>query len=365
MVASRTSPNIGGIEIHIAQVAPRLAQAGVDLTVMSLNPGGRLPEVEEESGVRLVRFRGWPSYGDYSVAPGIYRAIRRGGWDLIHCQGYQTLVAPLAMRAAAQAKIPYVVTLHSGGHSSGVRNRLRPFQWAALRPMLVRSDRLVALSPFEAEFFSRQLRLSPDHFDLIPNGADLPKIEYVSPSANETMVLSIGRLEHYKGHHQVLAAFPGVLEAFPHARLRVVGSGPFAGALQRMVRELGIRDHVTIGPIPTTDRASMASLIAKASLVVLLSEYESQAIAVHEALAMGRPVLVAYTSALKELVDRSMATGIPLGSSSATIAAAIIGQLRNPSINSNVALPTWDACAAELNRLYREVARHAERRVAG
>src|ERR1700686_195944 len=140
MVASRTSPNIGGIEIHIAQVAPRLAQAGVDLTVMSLNPRGPLPDVEEESGVRLVRFRGWPSYGDYAVAPGIYRAIRRGGWDLIHCQGYQTLIAPLAMRAAAQAKIPYVVTLHSGGHSSWARNRLRPFQWAALRPMLGRSD---------------------------------------------------------------------------------------------------------------------------------------------------------------------------------------------------------------------------------
>ena len=56
--------------------------------------------------------RAWPPHSDYYFAPGIYNTIyqQADNWDLIHCQGYNTFVAPLAMGAAWRAGIPYVIT---------------------------------------------------------------------------------------------------------------------------------------------------------------------------------------------------------------------------------------------------------------
>jgi glycosyltransferase involved in cell wall biosynthesis len=358
MIATRAFPSIGGIETHVSEVAPRLAAAGVDVTVLTTDPGWRLPSNERLASARLRRFRAWPAKPDYSVAPGIYRAIKGGGWDLIHCQGYQSLTAPLAMRAAAAAHIPYLVTLHSGGPSSRVRNLTMRFQWKALRPLLARAELLVAVSEFEAEFFASRLALARDRFIVIPNGSDLPPVSRpnVFPEAGP-LIASVGRLERYKGHHLVLGAFPRVLERFPLARLRIAGAGPEAHRLLRMARELGIADQVTVEHVPSSDREGMASLLSQAALVVLLSEYESQAIAVHEALSLGTPVLVAYTSALRDLADRSLAAAVPIDASADEIATAIIGRLKRPPIAAAIPLPTWDECASALFAVYQAILR--------
>jgi glycosyltransferase involved in cell wall biosynthesis len=104
----------------------------------------------------------------------------------------------------------------------------------------------------------------------------------------------------------------------------------------------------------------MAALIARADLVALLSEYESQGLAVLEALTLGRPVLVAGTSALQELADRGLARAVPLESTPGEVAAAVASQLRQPLVPQNVALPTWDACAASLLALYQTIARRVQ-----
>src|SRR5260370_5524371 len=112
------------------------------------------------------------------------------------------------MRAAAAAGIPYLVTFHSGGHSSPFRNLLMRFQWQALRPQLAHARRLGAVSEFEAEFFTNRLRLPRDRFVVIPNGSNLPKVNPPRPSQQGPLIAPAGRLERYKGHHRVLAAFP-------------------------------------------------------------------------------------------------------------------------------------------------------------
>ena len=365
MVATRTFPSVGGIESHVNEVAPRLAAAGADVTVLTTDPGWRLPTTDQVAGSQLRRFRAWPPKADYSLAPGIYRAITQGEWDLVHCQGYHTVTAPLAMRAAAAAGIPYLVTFHSGGHSSAFRNLIMRFQWKALRPQLARAERLVAVSSFEAEFFAERLRLPRDRFAVIPNGSNLPEVSQARPSEAGPLIVSVGRLERYKGHHRVLAAFPRVLERFPKARLRIAGSGPEANRLQRMADALGIADRVTVGPVPSSDRQGMASLLSQAALVVLLSEYESQAIAVHEALTLGRPVLVAYTSALRELADRSLAAAVPRDAMAHEIAAAVIRQLKQPSIAARFQLSTWDDCTSALFAVYQAIAGTRVKEMAG
>ena len=360
LVSARYSPYLGGVETHVYEVGRRLAQAGVHVTVLTTDPSGRLPTVEESNGIQIQRVRAWPTNKDYYFAPAIYRIITRGRWDLVHCQGYHTMVAPLAMLAALRANVPYVVTFHSGGHSSRFRNALRGLQRMMLRPLLRRAQKLISVAEFEADFFREHLRFPSERFLVIPNGAHLPQVsEYTEgitdEASNDSLIVSIGRLERYKGHQRVIAALRKVQERVPNVRLRILGAGPYESALQKMARDLGVAERVEIRAVPPDDRSSMASLIARADLVTLLSEYESQGIAVLEALALHRPVLVADTSGLREFVNRGLARAVPLESTPEEVAAAVVDQLRQPLVPVNFELPTWDDCAANLLALYQTV----------
>src|SRR5260370_28549185 len=154
-------PSMGGVETHIYEVGRRLAQAGVEVTVLTTDVSGRLPAVEELEGIRIRRVRAWPANKDYYFAPGIYRVITRGRWGLVHCQGDHNLVPPLAILPASPAIIPLVLTFHSGGDVSRLRKALRGLHWTMLRPLLSRARKLIAVSEFEAGFFSEPLRLPP------------------------------------------------------------------------------------------------------------------------------------------------------------------------------------------------------------
>ena len=356
-VAARYFPYIGGVETHVYEVARRLVHAGVEVTVLSTDVSGQLPTTEEVEGVLIRRVRAWPRNKDYYFAPDIYRVISQGTWDLLHCQGYHTLVPPLAMLAALQARIPYVVTFHSGGDSSSFRRAFRGGQRMALRPLLARAERLIGPSRWESEFFRTRLRLPSRQFLVIPNGADrLAALPGTRERTREApRILSIGRLERYKGHQRVMAALPKVQEQFPKLRLRIVGTGPYESTLHKLARKLGVAEYVEIQSIPLGDRDGMASVIAQADLVTLLSEYESQGIVVLEALALKRPVLVAATSALQEFADLGLARAIPLESTPEEVAEAIVSQLRQPLVPMNVELPTWDACATDLLALYHSI----------
>lgn len=357
IVTPRYFPFMGGVETHVYEVARRLVRTSVDVTVLTTDPEGRLPITEQSQGVRIERVRAWPHKRDYYFAPGIYTRILRGNWDVIHVQSYHTLVAPLAMLAAWRARIPYVVTFHGGGHSSPLRQALRGLQWKTLRPWLARARRLVAVAKFEIELYGRVLRLPPVLFVLIPNGLDLASSSPLTPPrVGGTLIISVGRLERYKGHHRVISALPHLITHQPDAHLRIVGAGPFEHELRLLAHRLGVADRVEIQSIPSTERQAMAQLISSASLVTLLSEYETHPIAALEALALRRPVLVADNSGMRELAERGWVRTVPDQGTPAQIASAMLAQIRDPLIPQQIDSFTWDDCAAALLDLYLEVA---------
>jgi glycosyltransferase involved in cell wall biosynthesis len=114
-----------------------------------------------------------------------------------------------------------------------------------------------------------------------------------------------------------------------------------------------------IQPVPAERRGEMRRLLRCAGVVTALSEYESQGVAVHETLAMGRPLLVSANSALGELVRYPNVRALPPDAGPAHVQAAILELLDAPPITPP-RLPTWDDCTSELLRLYRELL--AERR---
>lgn len=357
-VTPRYLPFSGGTEAHVREVSVRLTRVGVDVTVLTANPGGFLPSQESSDGVKVKRVRAWPAGRDYYLAPDLWSVISKGGWDIVHVQSFHTLVPPVAMLAALRSGIPYVLTFHSGGHSSGLRNALRGTQRRALGPLLRRADRLVAVAQFERELFSRELGVPMERIALIPNGSDLPRVAESQAEENtdgDKVIVSVGRLERYKGHQRVISAMPELLRRCPRLRLRILGVGPYRDELVKLSLRLGVGDRVEIGSVPPGDRGAMTAALMKAAAVVCMSEYETHPVAVMEALSVQRPVLVADTSGLKELADRGWAARIPLHSRPNQVAEAILEQLEHPLIPPVLDLPTWDDCADKLLLLYRHV----------
>jgi len=358
MVSARYFPLAGGTETHVYEVSQRLVNMGYRITVCTTDPSSELAPYDRDGDVEIVRLRAYPKHSDLYFAPALGKFVRDGQWDLLHLQGYHTFVAPLALFAAKRRGIPYVVTFHSGGHSSRWRNSIRHLQIRLLRPLLTGAEQLIGVSEFEAEHFSRLLQLPREAFRVVPNGAKLPEVDPdtdLQRDPNRLLILSIGRLERYKRHQAVISALPKVLEQEPRVYLRIVGSGRYKNELHKLVKSLNLESRVEIAAVPSTDRQGMAKLLLSASLVSLLSEYEAHPIAVMEALAMGRPVLVADTSGLGELARRGFVRSIPLDAPDGVVAEAILAGLREPFVPDKVELPTWESCVGQLDQIYREI----------
>jgi glycosyltransferase involved in cell wall biosynthesis len=354
MVTPRSPLAQGGVERHVLEVSTRMAAAGVQVEVICTDPDADRSSEQTHEGVRIRTLRAWPRGRDWHLAPGVWRAMGEGKWDLVHVQSYHTLVAPLAMLRALTLRIPYVVTFHGGGHSLEHRNQARGLQMRLLAPLLRRAARLVAIARFEIEKYGALLGVPPERFVFIPNGTDLSFSEGDVAAAEPPMptLASIGRLERYKGHHRVLEAFPYVLEHEPEARLLIVGKGPYEDALRQQAQELGLGDRVEVTSVPPGDPRGMAALLGGVSLVVLMSEFESHPLVALEAAAARRRLLVADAGGLSEIAADGFGRPIPLDSTPQQIAAAALEELAKPQPERSPSLTSWDECAAALLDLY-------------
>ncbi len=357
MACARALPLMGGIETHVHEVSRRLAAVdGVEVTVLTTDTSGALPSEESLSGYRIRRWPAYPRSRDYYFAPGLARHLRNThDYDVVHIQGVHSLVAPMALAATRRAGVPSVLTFHTGGNSSGLREKLRPLQWKLLAPLLRSAAALVAVCEFERKNFASTLGVPESSIRLIRNGCDpLPFDPSTPKPPGDPLVISVGRLERYKGHHRILQAMPAILARKPDARLVLIGGGPYKQPLQDMAEELGVADRLTIRSFGPDERADMGNIVGNADVVCLLSEYEAHPVAVMEALGTGSKVLVADTSGLSELGRDGLVTTVALEASPEQVASATLALAAAPR-TAPPHVPTWDDCAQDLLRLYQEV----------
>ena len=352
VVSPRFFPDLGGTETHIRETTRRMAgRSDLELTILTTDRSGTRPAREEFEGVTIIRCRSYPRHSDYYIAPSIYRHIRKDSYDIVHCQGIHTAVPVIAMIAARKKRIPYVVTLHTGGHSSNFRVRLRNIQWRTLGPLLRGAALVVAVSRFEQSMFQNLCSLEPSHCRIIQNGGELPH-NALGTTRIPGRIVSSGRLERYKGHQRVIEALPIVLRSRPDATLHILGSGPYEHQLRMLVEALHLEGTVTIENIPPDDRKWMARSLGQASVVTALSDYEAHPVAIMEALTLGIPAVGLDTAGVGDLVADGLVSGVPKDASPTTIARTLIAALETDQVNAPARLPTWSTTATDLAQVY-------------
>jgi glycosyltransferase involved in cell wall biosynthesis len=352
VVTPRFAPDVGGVERHVYETTRRFAADGLDVTVLAADPTRRRPQRERIDGVMVRRVPCWPAERDWYLAPRVWEVVSRASWDVVHVQSWHTAVAPLALAAADRRRIPYVVTPHGRGYAQRLRKALRPLQRRSLAPLLRRASHVVALARFERQLLIEELSLAPDRVSVIPNGSDLDMPPQQPRDGAPPTIVSVGRLERFKGHHRLIDALPLVLAAEPEARVVIVGEGPYETALRRLALRHGVADRVTFTSFGMNQRPALAQLLADASLMVLLSDYETHPIAVLEAAALGTAAVVTDVGGMSDLAEDGIATAVSPTITTLELATVVRDQLRHPQPPPPVHLTTWDECAEALIQVY-------------
>lgn len=355
VMTPRYVPFVGGAETHVREVTGRLVR-WMDVSVAACDPTGQEPPRDTVDAVPVAKFRGYPKHRDWLISPGLLRYALRERSDVVHLQGIGTAVAPTVMACALLRRKPYIVSFHSGGHSSWIRNRLRRVQWLLLGPLVRRAAAIVAVSQSEVARFGRAFRLPASKFTVIRNGVDLPAPTGRSTTAGAppaVRIACVARLERFKGQDRLIAALPHVLQRVPSAELLLVGAGPFRDELVRMAEDLGVAESVSFVSLRHDQRQEMADLLDSCNVFSLLSAYEAHPVAVMEALAVGLPCLCTTGSGFTELIDAGLVAGIDRDADPSDIAEQLVRASRQP--RRSAWSRTWDDAAEELRALYLDV----------
>ena len=165
MVAARFPPQLGGTETHVSEVAQRIAGRGVDVTVITTDVSGQLPPVEQRGEVVVRRFPARPRSTDLYASPGLAREAGAGRLRPRACTGCAHARTSHGARRRSAGQNPDGGDIpHREAIPVGCAATVRGAQWRALRPLLRRSQALIAVCAYEVELFARRLGVDPRRF---------------------------------------------------------------------------------------------------------------------------------------------------------------------------------------------------------
>ena len=110
-------------------------------------------------------------------------------------------------------------------------------------------------------------------------------------AVDDIVIGKIARLFKLKGHDDLFAVAPGLVQKCPRIKFLLVGDGPGRACLEEQARALGLQKHVVFAGLVTP--SAVPPLVGIMDLLVHLSLREGLPRALPQALAAARPV-VAY-----------------------------------------------------------------------
>lgn len=356
LVSPRFPPAIGGVERHVEVLSRELVRRGQKLEILATDPTGSLKATEQQGCVRLRRFPTWLGDGTYFLSPAMAWWLLRHvqDFELLHVHSYHTLIPLFGALAAARAGVPLVFTphYHGNGHSR-FRRALHPPYRVIGKWILRHSALVICVTKAEEEV----LRL---HFGdslptvVIPNGVDVEEMKRAEPEyrvPGRHLVLTTGRLEHYKQIDAIIQATPYLPGDFDVA---IVGCGPTQRDLEQLIRELGVGDRVRLlGNVP---RSQLAALYKSADVLVTMSREEAFGLVILEAGVAGAHVVASDIPAHREVADYLLGgiAFVPVDESPRRLAAAVTeSAARCSPPEASAKVPTWGQVAALTEGAYR------------
>jgi glycosyltransferase involved in cell wall biosynthesis len=355
LVTSSYPPNIGGVQRYAQRLAQKLAGLRCQVEVLTQGPRGDAPSVDQEAEGLVVRR--WPASVESERVPvafGLFKYLcaGRGSFDIVHAHNYHS-AAPAMTYLSGRSPLIVSTYMHAPSARFVARAAYVPYGVVGRR-MLRAAAAVVSCSRSEADLVTASVPgVRPA---VVPSGVDVGWLRDAKAKDKVTpVVLFVGRLTAYKGAARVVRALP----LFGDATLVVIGGGPEAANLRRLVEKSGLREKVQL--LGAVDDEELARWYATADVVISLSSCESFGIVVLEGLAAGARVIASDIPAhrdTRQFDEHNALRLVPLVSSPEEIARAVREELaKGRCIPSRAAVPSWETVAQLHLELYEAVLR--------
>jgi glycosyltransferase involved in cell wall biosynthesis len=290
-------PAAGGAEVHVAEVARRMAPMGFEITQLACAfPGA--PEREQLDGLRVWRLGPLGVYYP-RVAWTTARETRRGRFDAV-----VEHLNKVPFCASTYAAAPVLAVNH---HLFG-RSAFLQVAWpvaagvVALERLIPRAYREVpflAVSQSSKDDLTRR-GIPAEHIEIVHNGIRLPRVPPRPWALRPPRIAYLGRLEPYKRVDLLLRAAARLVPRFPDLEIVLIGRGSARVGLERLTASLGLLPRTRFaGFVPDDERDA---LLADARVCVCPSVKEGWGITVIEVNAVGTPVVATDAPGLRDAV---------------------------------------------------------------
>ena len=325
----------GGTETVVWNTVTRQLKRGVQADILATAALSK-PGDDERDGVSIRRFPyRYPYFpmpastrlaldkkGGSPLCPAMFRAIRGGGYDILHIHA----AGRLAQRAVATAHalgIPCVMSIHGGSEDvpqEELRRMMEPvkgkFNYGGILDRLLklrfdpleRVNAIICIGRVEEERLRR--KYPQQRIIYMPNGIDCakyqrpavthPREEWGIPDDRKLMVC-ISRIDYQKNQKALLP----LLAAHQDAHLLLIGPATaewYRDELLSEVQKLGLQNRFTYIPGLPPDDPRLVDILHQAHCFILPSVHEPFGIVALEAWAAGLPVIASDAGGLKDFI---------------------------------------------------------------
>lgn len=285
-----------------------LAARGHDVTVVTTRHTSSAPERESLDGFDVIRVKPRMVVMRTPIAPRIRGALRGLPADVVHAHLPPPLSAHYAADACEARGVPLVLTYHCDVEiPSPVGSLIETVYRRSLGESTLRRARQVIVTTRTYAATSRAVwRHSPV---VIPNAVDVHRFDpgidgmavrqKLKIPPDRPVVLLVGRIVAHKGVEHFIEAS----RYLPGVQFLVAGEGTHLESMERFADRLGVEDRIRF--LGRISQENLPKVYAACDIFVLpsVSRLEAFGIVALEAMATGKPVVVADIPGVREVIE--------------------------------------------------------------
>ena len=314
-------PKVGGVEVHIYQLAVSLIRLGCKVTVLTHHRKNRQGIKYMGNGIKVYFTTLMTLYDDTSIPIllGDLKILReicyREKIDIIHCHQSSSSLSLEAIFHSKMLGVNIVLSEHSlYGFSFLDESSLNK----VIRTFCVDIDETISVSHVATENLILRGMINPKIAHTIPNGIDNTKFKPLSEKEKKEMkkkkikegkediitIVSVSRQAERKGTDLLIEVIPEICRQIPNVNFIIGGDGPKKKFLDLMVDAIGLKDRVTLTGF--LQHQKVRDVMVKGQIYLNTSLTESFCIAIVEAASAGLYTIATDVGGVGEVLPEYM-----------------------------------------------------------
>ncbi len=316
-----------GHDVHVFELGSRSITKVLDVEQIDqkvktpITITGKRPFLLAESAVRRFQYTFKLPYFAFIDSWRFYDGLSQVIHDYDLCHEHNGLFSPATAWACKNQNKPYVLTFSAdpileaeyvNKPLSGIHKQIAQRQAAFTYE---EADQILCVSAPAKQHLVDVWQVNPEKINVMPNGVDIELFgQIVDPQpirdqwdlGNGPVISFVGGFQKWHGLENLVDSFVTIQEAFPDARLFLVGDGPYREELDRKVASSGVQDKIIItGFVP---QEQVPELLSVADITVLPypqlpKDLWFSPLKMYEYMAAGKAVVASRSGQIADVIE--------------------------------------------------------------